>query len=128
MSSWDNFLTYASDEAWKKAVPFLRLALERGAGTHSETDILAGLRSGKMQLWLGEDSAAVTSLHQHPNSKVCLVFLAGGSLTELVEIEAAIAAWARVLSCNQMQIAGRAGWERALDGYEKKFVVLVKEI
>ena len=54
--------------------------------------------------------------------------LAGGDIKDLIEIEKAIIKFAKSRYYNCVDILGRGGWERALPGYEKKAVLLRKEI
>ena len=94
----------------------------------TEDEVLQGIWKGKYQLWTATSSAAVTEIVTYPNSKATRVWLAGGDLEELQAMEKEVVAWANSIGCNEVQIAGRGGWERALQGYERICVILTKGI
>ena len=86
------------------------------------------LVEGEMQLIAGENAAIVTQIIRYPRLKTCLVVLAGGDLEEIKRKQPEFEVWAKTLGCSRVEIDGRDGWARALDGYHKARVVLQKEL
>jgi len=80
-----------------------------------EEVLIARLRAGSAQLWLGERSAMVTEIVGPPRE--IHVWLAGGDLQELVSFTAGIAAFGRSMGCVTATLEGRRGWARALKQY-----------
>lgn len=96
--------------------------------THDLSDIKETVLRGKMQFWPGKGSAVVTEVAIYPRVKAVRIFLAGGDLSELKEIEKSICEWARDIGAGRVEIAGRPGWERALDGYARASTWLAKDL
>lgn len=82
-----------------------------------EAELIAKLRAGHAQLWLGEESAMVTEVHDDSEGRSVHVWLAGGDLAEIVSLTPGIAAWGRMMGCVEATIEGRAGWARVLKPY-----------
>lgn len=117
-------------EAWV----FLRPAAER-SGHYTEESVRGALLSGEFQLWCvfrGEEMLAscITETARFPAGLRCEVVLCGGTSMDewLSPCLAVIEAWAKEMGCERMRIEGRPGWERALRGYSKRSIVLVKEL
>jgi hypothetical protein len=98
--------------------PLLAEALSRGqeAGMTRET-LEARIASGLAQLWPGERSVMVTSLHPTPEGGCLHVWLGAGDLAELLEMRPGVEAWGRAQGCQFVSIDGRPGWGRALRRY-----------
>ena len=88
----------------------------------------AEIRAGRAVLWPMQRSAAVTQIHEHPNGRVLRLWLAGGDLDELRHFLPAADNYGRMMGCMAVEIEGRPGWERVLEGYKKRRVILVKEL
>jgi hypothetical protein len=114
----------------EKARPWIEAALEYGGGTHEWEDIVKSLCEGKMQLWVGDKSAAITEILSYPKKKVLHVFLAGGDMNELISMINDASEWGKLQKCVSMTISGRRGWERVLGkvGWKAKMIVMEKEI
>lgn len=110
--------------------PWIEAALEYTGTprTHELSDIRDAILVSKMQFWPGQRSAAVTEVAVYPRLTACRIFLAGGDLEELKLIEKHICDWAKHIGCSRVEIAGRAGWQRALPGYVRASTWLTKEI
>lgn len=108
---------------------WIESALDVGGKTHSFKDIVDGVLSGHMQLWGGENGCAVTEIVVYPNKKVLHVFLAGGKLEQITDMESDAVKWAKAQGCDGMSLSGRKGWVKALKNYDWKpqQVVLTKE-
>lgn len=115
---------------WERCAPFIERAVERAEGSFDLAHVRGKVFSGEAQLWPGLNSAVVTRIETHPSGlKSCLLWLAGGDdLEELKRLEMAIAAWAESLGCTRMEIIGRRGWLKALDGYREGSTVLVRDL
>lgn len=109
---------------------YILAALEYTKGTHTLADIWQGVISGNYQFWPGEKSAVITEIQVYPQRKVMHIFLAGGDLDELLEIEKSIEAFAHDIGCNSLSISGRRGWVRifAKDGWQEVCTTIAKEL
>lgn len=110
--------------------PWLQAALERAGGTHTITDVVEAVAEGRMQFWPAPRGCAVTEIVKYPSKKVLHIFLAGGELDQIVDMDSSAAEFARMNGCTAMTIAGRKGWARVLKdkGYEVAHTVLAKEL
>lgn len=118
------------DEAVDTHRERLEAALAYGGGTHTVEDVHAAIRAGAMQIWPGDNSVVVTEIISYPQKKVLHIFLAGGVLAELRDMEPSVAQFARLNDCAGVSIAGRAGWTKALAdlGYRETLRSLYKEV
>jgi hypothetical protein len=112
-------------DEWKRCSRWLSSALDE---MWSLDDVLEEIEMGRAIFWPMERSAVVTQLHQYPNGKVMRIWLAGGDLMELKRFLPAADNYAKSVGCVAIELEGRPGWERVLDGYEKQRVILVKEL
>jgi hypothetical protein len=109
---------------------YIEAALEYTKGTHTIQDIWDGIVTGNFQFWPGEKSAVVTEIQIYPQSKVMHIFLAGGNLEELLEMEKSVRAYATTIGCNSMSISGRRGWVKIFesDGWQEVCTTIAKEL
>lgn len=110
---------------WARSKEHLSGAL---AGLWTLEAVEQEIRAGRAVLWPMERSAVVTQIHAHPNGRVLRIWLAGGDLEELMHFLPAADEYAREQGCDWVEIEGRPGWEKVLAGYEKRRVILVKEL
>lgn len=105
-------------------------ALAYGGGTHNFDNIVEGVLTGHMQFWPGEESCAITEIIVFPKKKVLHVFLAGGSMDEIIAMNESAKIWGKAQGCVNMTIAGRKGWEKVLKshGYKPVYTTLSLEI
>jgi hypothetical protein len=115
---------------WERCRPWIEAALPYAGGTHTIQDIEIELRRGHLALMAGQKSAMLCEVRNYPRLCALHIFLAGGDLKELKSFNAMMDNAARNLGCSRISIAGRHGWERALNdlGYKKRWTVLSKEI
>ncbi len=95
-----------------------------------ERGLLAGLIDGSYTLWTGTNSAAVTQTMEWDNRPVCILYLVGGDLTEILgEGQEVISNWAKANGCEGFVLFGRPGWQRVLapHGFEFSSIVMFKE-
>ena len=109
---------------------WVEAALEHSGGTHTFDDIVSAVYAGQMQFWPAENSCAVTEIVTFPRRKVLHIFLAGGEMQEIVDMDGPAADFAKANGCTAMTIAGRRGWKKVLSerGYEELNTALIKEI
>ena len=116
---------------WNEVEPLLKKALD---DTYTARDILDGLVKNSFQLFISwEDkveSAVITEVVEYPQKKICRYFLAGGSNMDnwLEPIQETIEKFAKHNLCNSVEVAGRKGWSKKLNGYEQKIYLFSKEI
>lgn len=110
--------------------PWIEAALERADGTHTLNDVIENIFKGSMQFWPAPKGCAITEIIQYPRKKVLHVFLAGGEMEQIVDMDGSAVQFARANGCSGMSIAGRKGWARVLKekGYQETFTVLTKDI
>ena len=109
---------------------YIEDALEYARGTHTIEDIWDGVVTGQFQFWPGDKSAIITEVQIYPQKKVMHIFLAGGELNELLEMEKSVRAFAKTIGCNSMSISGRRGWLRIFerDGWDEICTTIAKEL
>jgi hypothetical protein len=109
---------------------YIEDALAYSGDTHNFDDVVLGILTGHFQFWPTEDSCMVTEIVVYPRKKVFHVFLAGGSLNQLIDFHKPATEWAKSQGCTGMTITGRPGWERVLakHGWNYQFTTLKKEI
>ena len=118
---------------WPYVEPLLRPAIENVGLSDFDTFAAEVLR-GDALLWLvvdgGKLKAAVTTEFQKVGqAKICVLTACGGNdMNEWLSLLDKIEAFAKAEGCKAMRIFGRAGWERALDGYHKTAIVIEKEL
>lgn len=89
------------------------------------------VRLGEAQFWPGEQAAMVTTIEDDPCERRLLIWLAGGTLDELVEhLRPHAEAWARRCGCGRVLVIGRPGWEPTLKekGYAPVARLIAKEL
>jgi hypothetical protein len=67
------------------------------------------LESGRAQLWLGDRSAGVTEIADDGRLHI---MLAGGAMSELLDMLPSVEAFARAHACPAVYLGGRRGWRR----------------
>tara|TARA_R100000988_G_C3926668_1_gene129396 strand:+ start:270 stop:608 length:339 start_codon:yes stop_codon:yes gene_type:complete len=108
-----------TDKIWEVLEPAAKIGDKA-----TREDIEKGLEKGEFQLFQKNNSAAVTASIKN----TLRIGLAGGNLKDLIEIEKNIIEYAKSRYFNCVDILGREGWEKTLPGYEKKAVLLRKEL
>lgn len=98
--------------------------------THNFQDIVEGVTSRKYQFWPGERSCMITEVLGYPHRRGVHVFLAGGDLEEILDMEKSLSVWAKTVGADHMSLTGRKGWVKALKdaGWGHPMTVLTKEI
>jgi hypothetical protein len=109
---------------------WIEAALHEGGDVHGFDDIAAMIRDGRVQFWPAPEGCLVTEILVYPRAKVLNVFLGGGKLDQLLDMQGSVVAFARAMGCTKMTIQGRKGWVRALAhmGWVHTHSVVMKEI
>ena len=107
------------DSSW----PLLEEAVQMGDGI-SKAEVRDAIKTGEFSFFSREKSAAVTAA----DGSTLRIGLAGGDIEELMDIEEEITVYAANNGFKRVEIMGRPGWERTLDGYEKIAILLRKEL
>lgn len=106
---------------------YIEDALVYAGGTHTFEDVRAAVDAGTLHFWPGASSVVVTEIVEYPQKKVLHIFLAGGTLSELEQMQPLILDWGREQGCTAATLAGRKGWDRTFltrQGWEQTLVVL----
>jgi|TARA_R100000951_G_scaffold90672_1_gene78968 hypothetical protein len=112
---------------------WIQSALNKGGNTHEFKDIVDGIISGNMQLWLGANGCAITEIVVYPNKKVLHVFLAGGDkglgIEQITDMHDDAIEFGKQQGCVGMTVTGRKGWKKVLQsrGWSEQFTTLLKE-
>ena len=114
----------------ERCKPWIEAALVHCNGTHEWDDIVAGIASSKMQLWAAPRGCIVTEIVVYPRKKVINIFLAGGELDQIMDMEHDIGLWAKSHGCTGGMMTGRLGWKKPLteNGWKLQHVHFHKEI
>lgn len=110
---------------WREMKPLIQKALDH-ADEYDMGDVLHWLHTGAWQGWYTPNAVACTRIATFPKHRTCVVVLAAGKLDEIVQAEPGIADFARENGCKYVEIFGRKGWKRSLEGYTEQFTVLRK--
>lgn len=118
------------DAELERCKPWIEAALERGGNTHEFEDIVHAVKAGTMQFWPAEDACAVTEIIVYPRKRAFHVFLAGGNMDTIVDMDESAVYYAKINGCTIMSVAGRKGWQKVLGerGYKPFLTSLAKEI
>lgn len=125
-----------SEEIRAQAEPHIEASISRSNPSgNTVAEVLDAIEDGSARLWLGPDSAVVTTLLQ--NAKVSLdevIWHAGGSMRGVLDILDYGAQACRMVGCDQLVLFAdegdtRKGWERVLEGKGfRKVTLLVKDL
>ena len=99
--------------------------------TYSVQSVIDEVNAGRAEIWLTDNSIALTNVMDKPNARICHIWIAAGDLDELMpEIYPALEDRARQVGCALLTISGRRGWIRALkpNGFNEVATVGVKEL
>lgn len=118
-------------EVWPHVSELIGRAVRRTDLSHPH-DIAYDILHGDGLLWLawnGEtiEAAATTSLIETDRNKVCILTACGGEgMRRWLPLLNTIETYARKEGCACVRIYGRKGWQRVLDDYHTKHIILEK--
>ena len=114
------------DRKWAEFAHHLEPALD---GSFTLADVEELIRADpNVVFWPLKRSAVVTEILHYPALRSCRVWLAGGDLDELLHFLPALDNYARSEGCTRIELDGRKGWHRVLEGYEFQRVTLTKDL
>lgn len=115
-------------EVWPHARHLIRAAIER-TNLSDFADIERDILLGKQLLWLAWDGKIHAAAATHLSRDVLTVTACSGNQRERwLPLFARIEQYAKDEGCRRVRIFGRRGWERVLDGYRVKHVVLERQL
>jgi len=99
-------------------------------GTHTAQDVVDAVENDIAQLWLRDDAAIVTRIEQHPRERHLVLWLAGGALESIIDMEDELLDFGRKNGCARMTMAGRPGWRKPLErlGWSMESVTMAREV
>lgn len=100
------------DSVWPEVNHLIERALEYADGKMSLEDVYVALRAKEYQLWLAPGGVWVTRIIIYPQSKRLEFLVASGEWDDWDEHGWEVAAWARTLGCDAVELIGRPGWGR----------------
>ena len=118
-------------EKFKECEKFIADALEYCNGTHDLQDVADQIARGELQLWPANETALVSQIITYPKRKSIHIFLAGGNIDELINMEESVFTWAKMQGCDMLTFSGRLGWSRSKlkqRGYKVDHMMMVKEL
>ena len=110
---------FITDKIWKVLEPAIKTTYEV---TREQLEKM--IESGEYQLFKKDNSAIITAHH----GEILRIGIGGGNLVTIKEITKKIEKYAKKRKYKYIDILGRKGWEKVLDGYNKKAVLLRKEL
>jgi len=101
-------------------------ALRLSGNTHSVSDVVAALQSGKMQSFWNDSAIVVTEVAETPRRSFVSVFLVAGDLEGVMALHDKVCDWALENSYDFSRISVRPGFVRLLQkqGWKKRQVVM----
>lgn len=118
-------------EKFKECEKYIADALEYCNGTHDLQDVADQIARGELQLWPANETALVSQIITYPKRKAIHIFLAGGNIDELINMEESVFTWAKMQGCDMLTFSGRLGWSRSKlkqRGYKADHMMMVKEL
>jgi len=109
-----------TDKIWEQLFP----TIEKGQEFITREDLEKGIKNNTYQLFQNEDCSLITASHLN----TLRIGIAGGKLESIVKITEKVEKYAKKRQYDNIEIVGRAGWEKVLNGYKKREVILRKEL
>ena len=117
---------------WQQVEPLINKALD---DTYMPKDVLDGILRNKFQLFISwendrVESAVVTEVADYPRKRILRYVLAGGNNMDnwLEPIQNKIEEFAMNNYCQAIEVAGRKGWLRKLQGFKQNIYLMSKEL
>jgi hypothetical protein len=107
--------TYQAGAELQRCRKWIEDALEYCNGTHVWEDVVQAIAESRMQLWAAPKGCMVTEIVVYPRKKVLNIFLAGGDLSQLLDMNNDMAEWAKKQGCTGGTLTGRVGWKKVLE-------------
>ena len=111
---------YITDKIWEQLFP----TIEKGQEFITREDLEKGIENNTYQLFKDNNCSLVTASHLD----ILRIGIAGGNLQSIIKITEKVEKYAKKRNYKNIEIVGRAGWEKLLNGYKKQEVILRKEL
>tara|TARA_R100001163_G_scaffold31155_2_gene24432 strand:+ start:610 stop:948 length:339 start_codon:yes stop_codon:yes gene_type:complete len=111
---------YITDKIWEQLFP----TIEKGQEFITREDLEKGIKNNTYQLFKDDNCSLVTASHLD----ILRIGIAGGNLQSIIKITEKVEKYAKKRNYKNIEIVGRAGWEKLLNGYKKREVILRKEL
>ena len=111
---------YITDKIWEQLFP----TIEKGQEFITREDLEKGIENNTYQLFKDDNCSLVTASHLD----ILRIGIAGGNLQSIIKITEKVEKYAKKRKYKYIDILGRKGWEKVLNGYKKEKVILRKEI
>jgi predicted ThiF/HesA family dinucleotide-utilizing enzyme len=111
---------YITDKIWEQLFP----TIEKGQEFITREDLEKGIKNNTYQLFKDDNCSLVTASHLD----ILRIGIAGGNLQSIIKITEKVEKYAKKRNYKNIEIVGRAGWEKLLNGYKKQEVILRKEL
>lgn len=119
---------------WPHALPHIQRFAEETLLIDPD-ELYREILENQKQLWLFEDDgkvvlAVVTEIWKSAAGQICTIKIAAGTCGHEVlrNMSEEIEIWARNEGCVGIEICGRKGWSRVLDGFKQTGVILEKDL
>lgn len=99
----------------QRCKPMIERAMAFSGDTHEYVDIVDGVLCGRFHMWPTENSCLITEILVYPRKRVLHVFLAGGELQEILNLQDSLIQFGKENGCSSLTMSGRKGWLKALD-------------
>ena len=110
---------FITDKMWEVLEPACKMG-----DNATRKELEQGIKIGMFKLFKTNNSAMITADHRG----VLRIGVAGGNLKDIVKLEKYVIKYAKEKKYKYVDILGRTGWEKMLNGYKKKAILLRKEI
>ncbi len=126
-------------DAWETLLPLLERGRVAWEEYYTLEDIRKELVKGRLQFWSMDERyeqepflGFITGIETYTQKcALRIIWLGGERFAEASKVMLdVVEAWARTLSCKNIEIVGRGGFERLLKpyGYKRTHVILTKEL
>ena len=112
-------------DLWEAKKHYIEPALDDG---YSLEDVWHEIEQDRAQFWPLPYGAVVTQVLEYPRRRVFRIWLAGGELDQLMYALEHAEEYARHRECDAIEIDGRKGWARVLDGFTETCRVLERKL
>ena len=102
------------DEVIENCREWIEAALEYSGGTHDFIHVVEGIKAGTMQLWPTPRGCIVSEIVVYPLKKHLNIFLGGGELDQILDMDNDVKNWAKQHGCTAATMSGRMGWKKPL--------------
>lgn len=94
--------------------PLIEKALKHSGGGWTFDDVVEAISILRYIFWVNQTSFAITETIDYPQYRILHVFLSGGVLEDIFDLEEQVAVYGRAIGCKKMTILGREGFTRLL--------------